>query len=203
MTDPLPRHYCFGCCTDWWLIDKDSKRILGPNRACFGGARWQEGVGGFDYHCYVHPNVTEEHIRFWTRFLSHMFEGDLVWSWTMITNGKSIVERPVEVHYHIDGPLPNDYNKCLLYASAFRYLDEHSNVVLAMFARRAEAENPEGMFKLFQDVAGKVSTGGHDIYSSYRGYGYSAPTTAFISLETFRANLKKGGRDSVYSYFRR
>lgn len=204
---PVPakvkRRYGAGYMTDWWLINAAGEKVVGINKACFGGARWSEGVKGFEYLCYVNPALKEEHVRFWLRFLNHLFSaGDLQWSAEVILNSDEIEGRPINVRYRIEGPLSSHSPKNLLYATAFRYVDEIPQVVLSMYKQRTEAEDPNGMMLLFQKIsADGYNGGGHAMWSSYSGHGEASSKTP-IQLARFHDHLRTDKPRNVNAYFR-
>lgn len=103
-----------------------------------------------------------------------------------------------------------EHSKALLYLTAFRYVDEYPEIVMAFYKRCKDMPvvTNENIWKVFQTIhseclSGTMKTDAGNLYGhGLMSGGYGCPFDISLKLTTFLRRLVAQRHESVQSYFR-
>lgn len=199
------------CNVDYWQHYTDGRpSLFQQGQACFCWIPWT-AVTKIDYLARPKDGMTDEHVRFWDAFLRTWL---VELPWTIELTADAAGGR--RWLFKLLACSPNS-RKTLLYLSAFRYLDEFSNVVRALYDARDQDVTPEARFLRFYriQVEGQTKAGEygqvvtcdedrliniHGLVCLHERMGTSSETP--VAMADVMANLAASTSTRVHSFFR-
>lgn len=180
----------------FWLVQGNNKEEF--NDICFRNVTTSDKV---IYECPIDATLTHDVVNFYIAFVNRMF-GQKVFTF-------EITEKTINWELSCSGM---SRNTILLYLSAFRYIDELPEIIIALYDYKDMTSFAE-LFQKFQEIHFNAvakrnpeikkynNIGGHGLiyqYDWHRGGTNFNP----IKYSDFRHNLKTGA-PNVHTYFLR
>lgn len=182
-------------------LPKDGIATIRQNIGCCAGMGWSS-LSRFQYLSPIRASITDAHVAFWVRLLRKMLVcEDISWTYEIVESTEVFGNEGHKTRCILwtMETLSKRRTHNLLYLSAFRYPEENPVVVERLFAKRAEAEGPDDMFKLLQSTCHGANGSDRSLIRSARDYGNSSNTP--VSLARYLSNLANPRTSSVQAHF--
>lgn len=195
----------FGSGANYW--ETHGKRTTVPrlSQGCFGGLQYDKTRA---VHFLAKINgvlVDEAYVRWWLRFMRHMFAGGpLRWTARAITVKNGGMDHRC-IFYHLR-TMSKNTRTSLVYLNAFRTVQNRYALANQLYGERTKFDNPDEAFRRFQELHYENWEGGEDLVRRKRwandyNPGHKLSADRPISLDQFHANLRAGNKETVYAHF--
>ncbi len=185
----------------YWVLNKGVEPVEHKSAACFSGI-WGKRQDAIRFMIYYNHNVvSKEMLDLYLGFVRRLLRMKGCAKWT----ARKFKDHKILIRLETKGLKDK---QCLFYLTWFRYIQEMPMFLVNLYARKADGDDDEALFRKFQEIhyeclAGKIAgcytntNHGLILKDSYGSNSKGEP----ITIERLASNISKNP-SSVFSYFK-